>query len=56
LKIKLNGRHFDTTEVIDPESLAVLNTLAEHDFQNSFLKMAEALETAHVHRRGDGGQ
>jgi hypothetical protein len=31
LKIKLKGRHFDTTEVIEAESQAVLNTLTEHD-------------------------
>jgi hypothetical protein len=38
LKIKLKGRHFDTTEVIEAESQAVLNTLAEHDFQDAFKK------------------
>jgi hypothetical protein len=31
---KLKGRHFDTTEVIEVESQAVLNILTEHDFQN----------------------
>jgi hypothetical protein len=31
LKIKLKGRHFDTTEVMEAESRAVLNTLTEHD-------------------------
>jgi hypothetical protein len=36
LKIKLEGSHFDTTEVIYAESQAVLNTLTEHDFQDSF--------------------
>jgi hypothetical protein len=36
LKIKLKGRHFDTTEVIEAESQAVLNTLTEHDFQDAF--------------------
>jgi hypothetical protein len=36
LKIILNGRHFDTIEVIQAESQAVLNTLTEHDFQDSF--------------------
>jgi hypothetical protein len=29
LKIKLKGRHFDTAEVIEAESRAVLNTLTE---------------------------
>jgi hypothetical protein len=36
LKIKLKGRHFDTTEVIEAESQAVLNSLTEHDFQDAF--------------------
>jgi hypothetical protein len=44
LKIKLKGRHFDTTEVMETESQAVLNTLAEHDFQDAF-RIAEALGT-----------
>jgi hypothetical protein len=33
LKIKLKGRHFDTSEVIEAESQAVLNSLREHYFQ-----------------------
>jgi hypothetical protein len=36
LKIKSKGRHFDTIEVIEAESQAVLNTLTEHDFQDAF--------------------
>jgi hypothetical protein len=32
----LKGRHFDTIEVIDTESQAVLNTLTEHDFQDAY--------------------
>jgi hypothetical protein len=36
LKIKLKGRHFDTIEVNQTESQAVLNTLTEHDFQDAF--------------------
>jgi hypothetical protein len=36
LKIKLKGRHFDTTEVIEAESQAVLNTHTELDFQDTF--------------------
>jgi hypothetical protein len=36
LKIKLKGRYFDTTEVMEAESQAVLNTLPEHDFQDAF--------------------
>jgi hypothetical protein len=35
LKIKLKGRHFGTSEVIDAESQAVLNSLTKHDFQDA---------------------
>jgi predicted Zn-dependent protease len=38
LKIKLKGRHFDTTEVIEAESQVMLNTLSEHNFQDAFKK------------------
>jgi hypothetical protein len=38
LKIKLKGRHFDTTEVIEAELQALLNTLTEYDYQNEFEK------------------
>jgi hypothetical protein len=38
LKIKLKGCCFDTIEVIEAESHAVLNTLTEHDFQDAFKK------------------
>jgi hypothetical protein len=41
MKIKLKGRHFDTTEVMEAGSQAVLNTLTKHDFQDAFKKMAE---------------
>jgi hypothetical protein len=34
LKIKLKGCHFDTIEVIEAESQAVLNTLTERYFQH----------------------
>jgi hypothetical protein len=44
LKIKLKGRDFDTVEVIEAESLAVLNTLTEHDFQDAFKKLQKGLE------------
>jgi hypothetical protein len=36
--MKLRGRYFDTIEVVEVESLAVLNTLREHDFQDEFKK------------------
>jgi hypothetical protein len=32
-KVKLKGRHFDTTEAAEAESEAVLNTFTEHDFR-----------------------
>jgi hypothetical protein len=35
MKIKLKGCHFDTIEVMEAESQTVLNTLTEHDFQDS---------------------
>jgi hypothetical protein len=44
LKIKLKGRHFDTTEVIEAESQAVLNTLTENDFEDAFKKLQKHWE------------
>jgi hypothetical protein len=38
LKTKPNGRHFDSTEMIDGDSHVVMNTLTELDFQDVFLK------------------
>jgi hypothetical protein len=43
LRIKFKRRHFDTFEVMEAGSQAVLNTLIEHDFQDA-LNMAETLE------------
>jgi hypothetical protein len=37
-KIKLKGLHSDTTEVIETESQAALNTLTEHDNQDELKK------------------
>jgi hypothetical protein len=51
LKIKLKGRHFDTTDVMEAESQAVLNTLTEHDFQDALRKVAEAPGTLHTSGR-----
>jgi hypothetical protein len=42
LKIKLKGHNFDTTEVFEAESQTVLNTLTEHDFQDSFKKLQKS--------------
>jgi hypothetical protein len=58
LKIKLNGRHFDTIEVMEAESQAVLNTLTD-DFQDAFKNGRRAGNGAYAHGReliqGDGG-
>jgi hypothetical protein len=60
LKIKLKGRHFDTIEVIEAESQAVLNTLTEHDFQDEFTKWQKHRERCvraeGDYFEGDGGQ
>jgi hypothetical protein len=37
-------QYFDTNEVIEEESQAVLNTLTEHKFQDAFRKMAKSWE------------
>jgi hypothetical protein len=42
--MKLKARHFDTTQVTEAESQAVLNTLAEHDFQDAFNKWPKCWE------------
>jgi hypothetical protein len=52
LKTKQKGHHFDTTEVIEAELQAVLNTLTEQDLQDALKKMARALGTVHTCRRG----
>jgi hypothetical protein len=36
--MKLQGHHFDTTEVMVAESQAVLNTLTEHGFLDATKK------------------
>jgi hypothetical protein len=53
LETKLKGRHFDTTEVTEGESQAVVfNTFTEHDFQDEFKNMTEALGMVHMRRMG----
>jgi hypothetical protein len=32
VKIKMNGRHFVTSKVVEAESQAVLNAVTEHNF------------------------
>jgi transposase len=60
LKIKLKGRHFDTIDVMEAESQAVLNTLTEHDFQDAFEKWQKRWERCirveGDYLEGDGGQ
>jgi hypothetical protein len=60
LKIKLEGRYFDPTEVIEAESQAVLNTLTEHHFQDAFKQWQKRWERCISAERdyfeGDGGQ
>jgi hypothetical protein len=49
--MELKDRCFDTTEVIKAESQAVLNTLAEHDFQDAFKKWQKCWEQC-MHAEG----
>jgi ribosomal protein L12E/L44/L45/RPP1/RPP2 len=44
--------HFDTIEVIEAKSQAMLNALMEHNIQDAFKKMAEVLGTVHTRGRG----
>jgi hypothetical protein len=60
LKIKLKDRHFDTIEVTEAKSQAVMNTLTEHDFQDAFEERQRRWERC-IHAEGDylegdGGQ
>jgi hypothetical protein len=50
--MKLKGRHFDTTEVMEAEPQAVLNTLAEHDFPDAFKKWKKHWERCICAERG----
>jgi hypothetical protein len=52
LKIKLKGRHLDTTDVIKAESQAVLKTLTEHDLQDAFKKWQKHWERC-IRMEGD---
>jgi hypothetical protein len=60
LKIKLGGNLFDTTEVIEAESRAVLNSFTADDFQDAFEKWQKHWEQC-IRAEGDyfecdGGQ
>jgi hypothetical protein len=60
LKIKLKGCCFDTIEVIEAESQAMLNNLTEHNFQDAFKKWQKCWEWCICvegdYFKGDGGQ
>jgi hypothetical protein len=60
MRVKPKDSHFDTIEVMEVESQAVLNTLTEHDFQDAFKKWRKCWEWC-IHAggdyfEGDGGQ
>jgi predicted helicase len=46
------SHYVDITEVVKADSQVVVNTLTEHDFQDAFKKIVEALGTVHICRRG----
>jgi hypothetical protein len=50
LKIKLKGRHFDTIEVMEAESQAVLNSLTEHGFWDAFKKAKSSGKGAYARK------
>jgi hypothetical protein len=50
-KAKLKVHHVDTIEVTEAESQVVLNTLAEHDFQDAFRKWQKRWEQC-IHEKG----
>jgi hypothetical protein len=51
LKVILKGCHFDTIEVIEAESQAVLNTFTKHGFQDTF-KNCRSAENGAYARKG----
>jgi hypothetical protein len=54
------GRHFDTTEMTEAGSQAVLNTLTEHDFKDAFkpwqMYWEQCISAEGDYIKGDGGQ
>jgi hypothetical protein len=52
---KTEGRHFDTIEVIDAKSQAMLNTITEHDFQDAFKNVESAGNGAYTWKRTTSG-
>jgi hypothetical protein len=59
MKLKLEGRRFDTTEEIQTESPRMLDTLTEKDFQEEFPKRRRlwdrCLHAGGNYFEGDGG-
>jgi hypothetical protein len=60
LNMKLYGRHSDTAEVIKAEVHAVLNTLTEHDYQDTFNKWQKfwewCIQAELEYFKGDSGK
>jgi hypothetical protein len=60
LKIERKGRNFDTSEVMETESQAMLNTLTDHDFQYASKKRqrrwGRCIRAEGDYFEGDGGQ
>jgi hypothetical protein len=56
----LKDRHFDTTEVIEADSRAVMNTLSEHGFQDAYKKCQKfkerCIRAEGDYSEGDDGQ
>jgi hypothetical protein len=50
LKIKHKSGHFDTTEVIEAESQALLNIFAEHNFQDTLKNGRNAWKSAYARK------
>jgi hypothetical protein len=60
INTKLKGCHFDTTEVIEAESQVALNTLTEHDFQDTIKiwqkRWKRCIRVEEDNLEDDGGQ
>jgi hypothetical protein len=60
MKLKLNGRRFDTIEDNQAESQRLLDTLTEKDFQEAFQKWMRGwdrcLHAGGNYFEGDGGR
>jgi hypothetical protein len=60
MKLKLNGRQFNTIEEIQAESQRVLDTLSEKDFQEAFQRWRRrwdlCLHAGGNYLEGDGGR